>query len=573
MEMINLKNLIDIKNIIYFFLLSIIFSLVNIGFQYMNQKLFNIIYLQSNEVWKSLKLVILLGVFLLIAFGLSMYFKDYYNNMILKNANIKLKNRLFNKIFNLNIYEFSKRKNNNFISLINNDIELFVNSYFQARNNIGYSVIQLILAVIFLFYISSVLAVVVIIASIIPMLVPKLFAEKIDQQTIEMSDNFEKYTNTIKENIIGVETIKTFGIVDKIVSNFDVQVENLEESDLNCGKTNYIAHGITISTSYFSFFIILIVGLILMAKEKLILGTVIAASNMSNLVRNPIVSISNNLNLINSVKSIETKIKDLLSIDCQVENAVEYHEFKDTLKVKKLSFKYEEEYILSNINLEFKKGKKYLLIGKSGCGKSTLLRLLLGYYTDFEGCIQLDGYDVRSLSEDSIGSIYSYVHQDTFILNDSIMNNITLFKSYKNEELNNAISISRVDEIIDKKEDGIQTVISESGFSISGGEAQRIQIARAIIFPRPIMLLDEATSGLDNSMAIEIENRLLDFKDMTLINISHKINSKELSRYDEIIYIKNGKVEVNGSYEQIKDNIYFKQLLSINEENDYEVNN
>ena len=562
------------KKVILFFLFTIVFALTNVGFQYINQILFNIIYLRVDEAWRMLNNVIFWEIVFALIFGISMYLKDYYNKQILKDINIKLKDQLFDKIFSLNINEFVEGKNNDFISLINNDVSLLEENYFQARNDMVYQAVQLILAVVFLFYINPILAVIILVISMIPILIPKVFAKKIDAQTKEMSDNIEEYTNTIKEDIIGAETIKTFGKVDNILSTFYRRVDDMEESNLKRNKTYYIMYGIVASSSYIIFFVTLIVGLILIAMEKTTIGTVIAASNTSNLVRNPIKGIANNLNSMNSVKAIVEKINHLLNINTQIENEVEYHDFKDRIEIKNVSFKYNDRYVLSNINLKFQKGKRYLIVGESGCGKSTLLRLLLGGYRNFEGDIQVDGYDLKSLSETSIGNIFSYIHQTAFIFNDSILNNITLFKPYKHGDLNRAILISKVDEIIDKKSDGIQTIISEGGFSLSGGEKQRIQIARALVFQRPVMLLDEVTSALDNNMSIEIGDELLNLKDMTLINISHKINKKELFKYDEIICMKDGQVKVNGNYEQIKDDTYFKQLLKIGEENDEnEVNN
>ncbi|WP_454055470.1 ATP-binding cassette domain-containing protein [Clostridium sp. Marseille-Q7071] len=224
----------------------------------------------------------------------------------------------------------------------------------------------------------------------------------------------------------------------------------------------------------------------------------------------------------------------------------------------------DERKVLDNITFTLKKGGKYTLVGKSGSGKSTLAKLLLKYYNDYEGTIAIDNNDIKDISFNSLYNNISIIQQDIFMFDASIRENITLFNNYSTDEIYNSIDKSGLKDFIDILPNKAESYIGENGSFISGGEKQRISIARSIIRNTPIIILDEATSSLDKETSYNIEKTLLDIEDLTVIFITHKLSEDLLNSCDEIIVMDDGKIVEEGTYLQLlKNRNYFYNLYNV----------
>lgn len=210
------------------------------------------------------------------------------------------------------------------------------------------------------------------------------------------------------------------------------------------------------------------------------------------------------------------------------------------------------------------KNKKYAIVGESGSGKSTLVKLLLNYYNTYSGNIYIDNKDVMNIKEENIFDLISMIQQDVFIFDDTIRNNVTLFKEYSDDEVKCALNKVVLISAIDLLKDNLETNMGENGANFSGGQKQRIALARAIVKKCPIIILDEATASLDNETAYKIEKSLLDIQDLTLVSITHKLIKENLKMYDEIIYIRSGEIIEKGSFDELmndKGNFYSLYML------------
>ncbi len=205
--------------------------------------------------------------------------------------------------------------------------------------------------------------------------------------------------------------------------------------------------------------------------------------------------------------------------------------FDKSIEINNLSFSYNEEReILKGIDLSINKGEKVAIVGRSGSGKSTLLRLLLRYYDDYDGEILIDGINSKDIKLSSIYEMMSTIQQNVFMFDDSIESNIALYGNYSDEEIDNAILESGLKTLIDSLPNGKNSSVGENGSNLSGGEKQRVSIARALIKNTPIILLDEATTSLDAETSFEIENSLLDIDGLTSLVVTHKLNPELLKK-------------------------------------------
>ncbi|MFZ7822021.1 ATP-binding cassette domain-containing protein [Priestia sp. 40] len=209
--------------------------------------------------------------------------------------------------------------------------------------------------------------------------------------------------------------------------------------------------------------------------------------------------------------------------------------------------------VLRDINLSIEKNKKYVIIGQSGCGKSTLIKLILGMNKGYNGEILWDKEELTKLDTTELTKLYSIIHQNIYLFNKSIRENILLFEDFNEEQINQALSISGVTEFI-KDQQGLDNNVGESGGNLSGGQKQRIAVARGLIRNKPILVIDEGTSALDLKTSYSIEDKLLNFNNLTIIAITHKLNPELLRRYDEVIYMEGGRIAEKGPLDELVQN-------------------
>ncbi len=231
--------------------------------------------------------------------------------------------------------------------------------------------------------------------------------------------------------------------------------------------------------------------------------------------------------------------------------------------MKNLTFAYEEEKnVLHDVNFAFEAGKSYCLVGSSGSGKSTLLNLLMASYHNYSGSIYYDEAELQSIRSEALYDMISVIQQNVFIFNASIRDNITMFSDFPREAVDRAIEMSGLSELIAER--GEDYLCGENGCGLSGGEKQRISIARSLLKKSPVLLADEATAALDVQTAAQVSNAILDLSGLTRIVVTHTLEALLLKRYDCILTLKNGSIVEAGSFDELmKRKGYFYSLFTV----------
>jgi len=397
------------------------------------------------------------------------------------------------------------------------------------------------------------------------MLIPRVLDRKISDLRRIFSHSLEEYTSMAKDILAGFEIIKSFGIEGKAKENFENVNEEVEKNKL---KFNLVLNTADVIGYFLALGLMLVVfglGMYFTIKKEITLGTAIAIISLTNNVAQPIVMLSQNLNRILSLKSISQKINEILQEKEEKEDYIPVKSFNDSIEFKNVSFSYTgDTKALKDINFTIKKGGKYALVGTSGAGKSTILKLLLKQYENYEGEIKLDGIELKRIDKKDLFKIITLLHQNVFIFDGTVKDNITLFNDkYTDEEVVKAAKIAGLGPLLEKLPEGIYNDVGEGGKLLSGGERQRIAIARSIITNASILALDEATAALDNETAYLIEKTILDM-DITAIVVTHRLWSELLKRYDEIIVLKDGRIVEKGKFDDLmKMKGYFYSLFNI----------
>lgn len=261
-------------------------------------------------------------------------------------------------------------------------------------------------------------------------------------------------------------------------------------------------------------------------------------------------------------KTAWQRFADLLDLkdDAQLQKGAAFDHFLTEIQVENLSFSYTGKKVLNNINITIKKGEKIAFVGESGSGKSTLAKLLIGLLKYEDGEISIDGKPLKSFSLESLYEKVSYLSQDAPVFDGTIRENLVFDRDVPDSEIQSSLENTQLLPMLTSLDKGTETRIGEKGACLSGGEKQRLALARLWIDHPDLVILDEATSALDNlTENIIIQNVIKHLHDVTVIAIAHRLSA--ISGFDRIIVFKNGKIMGSGAFQELlANNSYFREL-------------
>lgn len=496
--------------------------------------------------------IILASIFLIILLFVTEYIDGYVMSSYIKNTVNYLRCDIFTKILNKDMKDFSLDNSGKYISILYNDIKIIEDSLLNNIFLVISSFISFIISLLFLFSISPSIVIFIVIFGILGFVIPNALSKKLIIEKNNYSHNLEEITSVTKDLFSGFEVIKGFNIGSKINTIFKNSSNTVESTKKKCSILESIIKGFSLSFSVTVYLGVLILGGYLMYKGEISVGTAIIIIQLSTHIVGPVKTSISLINQIKSVSLIADKIDEILYDSCEDIEEISLPKFENSIEIKNLDFSYtNDRKALNNINLTFEKNKKYAIVGESGCGKSTLIKLLMRYYKDYNGDILIDNKDIHKIFSNDLYKNMSMIQQNVFMFDDSIKENIKLFANYSDEEVLSICDRSGLSNLISRLPDGINSLVGENGNKLSGGEKQRIAIARSLINNTKILILDESTSALDNETAYNLESSLLSINDLTLIVVTHKLIKNILLNYDEIIVMKDGMVIEKGSFDYL----------------------
>ena len=496
--------------------------------------------------------IIALSIGLIITMFLAEYIDGLVMSKYIKNTVNYLRTDIFSKIIDKDIKDFSLDNSGKYISILYNDIKIIEDNFLNNIFQVIASILSFSISIAVLFYISPLVVIFIILFGVLGFVIPNALSKKLVIAKNDYSTNLEEITSVTKDLFSGFEVIKGFNISKKINEVFKYNSNNVETSKRKCSIIEAIIRGFSISFSVTIYLGVLILGGYLMYHNRITVGTAIIIIQLSTHIVGPVKTSISLINQIKSVSLIAKKIEDILKSSSEDIEENNLENFKNCIEINNLTFSYNEERkAIDNINLTFEKNKKYAIVGESGCGKSTLIKLLMRYYNDYEGSIKIDDNDLKSIYSSDLYKNMSMIQQNVFMFDDTIKENIKLFANYSDEKVIKACKRSGIYNLIERLPNGIDSLVGENGSKLSGGEKQRIAIARSLINDTQILILDESTSALDNETAYNLESSLLELDDLTLIVVTHKLIKNILLNYDEIIVMRDGKIVEKGSFEEL----------------------
>ncbi len=505
----------------------------------------------AGEIQKFAKIIIF-SLFYFALLGIFLFLQSLFSKKIIGKVTYLIRSKTFMGIMNHNMEDFEKKNTADYISSITNDVKMIEDNYLQPMFDvIQYSII-FIASFGTMIYFDLIVTVCVVITIAIMFIVPSLFGKIMENRQSVLSQKLSELTSDLKDILSGFEVIKSYSMKTYILKKFD-------KSNDNTMKTKYLVDKVIALNEGLSSFLALIVQVVVLFLSAYfiitgrisvgaLLGMVQASSNLAN----PLLMIFNNVPKIKSVSPIIKKLNDLSEVRNVNSSNQSISEFNHCISMKGLSFSYDEQKeVLKDIDCYIRKGEKHAIVGKSGCGKTTLVKLLIGYYSSYNGEILYDSTELHSLDKGMITQLSSLIHQNIYMFDESIYDNICLHEDFSKKEVDEAIELSGLNEFISQLPDGLSYQVGENGSNLSGGQRQRIAVARALIRKKPILILDEGTSAIDMQTAFDIESRLLKMEGLTMITITHNMKKELLEMYDNIIYMENGTIIDNGTFDKL----------------------
>lgn len=545
-------------------LLLVLFVLITEAILVLNRYLFKVIIdngteFAANEIAKTIFLkilfvvaiVYLLGVFL--SFLLN-YFKMYFLNRLDVENIYDLKKKYFSHIINLDYSFHTTHKTGSLISRLSRGSGAIERMNDSILFNFAPLILQLLLALTALAFLDAMSGIIILLV----MTTFVLFSYHRQRKSEESNILYNKAEDIEKGNtadfLTNIDSIRYYGKEKNIIKRYTKLTDNTKKSALtNWDYWNFTSAGQNLILGIGTF-LILFFSLSSFLKGNITLGT------LTFIYTTYIGLISPMFGFVHGLRGISRSMADFQDLFeynkikkeiTDRKNAKNLKVKEGEIKFKDIKFNYGKREIFRNFNLTIEPKKKYALVGHSGCGKTTLIRLLYRLYDVESGAILIDGEDIRNLKQNSLRGGMSVVPQEAILFDDTIYNNI-LFANQKakREEVLKAIKFAQLDKIIDSFPQKENTIVGERGVRLSGGEKQRVSIARAILANKKILILDEATSSLDSQTEHEIQKALQNLmKGRTSLIIAHRLST--IMNSDEIIVMKKGKIVQTGKHNQL----------------------
>ncbi len=447
--------------------------------------------------------------------------------------------------------EYLSENTGDLLSCLTNDMRIIFDDYYMSIFNIIFWGGMGTTAIFMLGSISPTLLLISAFLGLASILVPKVMASKMNQRRTKYSEDNAVYTGKTSELLKGFEALIASGatfymkrVHGKVAaSNWDKEL-----------KLQTILNYSTIAASLVSWILnilIMLVGVLLVFNGSISMGSLVTAYTLANFIIGPFRFVANTYAKLKSTTTIKNKIESAMNHKGKPDGT-EAISLVENISIKGLSFTYPgaDNPAIRDFELYQGSNEKIALVGGSGSGKSTLIKILHRYYDEYEGSVLINGNPLNSIKRDIFYQRVALIPQTPFIFSDTIYNNICLFQDFSDEAVSKAISKAGLRDFVTDQKDDLNTVLAENGRNLSGGQIQRIAIARAIIRQCDLMLVDEATSNLDVATTHQVMENLLNL-DCAVIVVTHDIFGEYMKKFDNIYYLEHGRITEQGKLNEL----------------------
>lgn len=501
--------------------------------------------------------VLCIAVFLLEYISMPLY---------IERAMLQYKNFAFRKLTEKGISSFRDESTATYLSALTNDSTSIETDYLGQQMVLISKVFTFAGALVMMLWYSPLLTAIAAGVTILPLIASLLTGSRIEAAERRVSDRNRSFTAALSDCLAGFSVVKSFKAEKEIFKLFAENNRALEGEKFSKRRIKTIVGMIGTVTGIIAQLGVFLIGsYFALSGYGLTPGVVIIFVNLMNFMISPIAELPGLLASRKAARGLIDKLATALESNPVSEGTSELTHIASGIRLENVSFGYDDsKEVLHGISAFFDAGKAYAVVGASGSGKSTMLNLLTAAAGNYRGNILIDDTELRSIASESLYELISVIQQNVFIFNASIRDNVTMFRSFPEQEIEDAISHAHLNALIAERGDGY--LCGENGKGLSGGEKQRISIARSLLKKSSVLLADEATASLDAQTAHQVASDILDLDGITRIVVTHGLEESLLRRYDGIVVLKDGRIEESGSFDELMERKgYFHALFTVSQ--------
>lgn len=512
----------------------------------------------------SLRTLLLISAgFVLLCAGLSLL--NYASQpRFLERAMRQYKDFAFKKLIGKSISSFRDESAAGYLSALTNDAASIETNYLAQMLAMITKAVTFIGALLLMCRYSLLMTAIAAGLTVLPLIASLLTGSRLQTVESRVSERNGEFTAALSDCLAGFTVVKNFRAEREIFRLFAQSNKALEHEKFTGRRIKTLVGMIGAVTGIFAQLGVFIAGVYLSMKGgSMTPGAVVLFVNLMNFIISPIAELPGLLACRKAALGLVDKLAAALERSSSREGSETLNKLEHGIRLENVSFAYEPgKTVLHGINAEFEAGRAYALVGGSGSGKSTLLNLLMAAETNYSGHILADGIELSDISTESLYGTMAAIQQNVFVFNASIKDNVSMFRDFPKTELDEAIARAHLGALI--RERGEDYLCGENGSVLSGGEKQRISIARSLLKKSSVLLADEVTAALDAQTAHRVSSDILDLQGITRIVVTHTLEESLLRRYDKIFVLRSGRIEEAGSFADLMANKgYFYALFTV----------
>ena len=470
----------------------------------------------------------------------------------------------FQKLTEKSIASFRDESTAAYLSALTNDAASVEADYLAQQLSVITKTVTFFGALFMMLWYSPLLTAIAVGVTALPLAASLLTGGRLQAAEKQVSERNRDFTAALSDCLSGFAVVKTFKAEREIFQLFAESNRALEQEKFSRRRLKVLIGMIGAVTGLVAQLGVFLAGAWLaLSGSGLTAGTVILFVNLMNFMIGPVSELPALLAGRRAALGLIGKLADALEKDGSAGGSRTLSRLEHGIELRDVSFGYEAgKDVLHHVSARFEAGRAYAIVGGSGSGKSTLLNLLLAENTGYRGSVLLDGTELRELSPEALYGLMSVIQQNVFVFNASIWDNVSMFREFPQEALDEAIRRAHLRELLDAR--GADYLCGENGKGLSGGEKQRVSIARSLLKKSSVLLVDEATAALDVQTAHQVSSDILDLTGMTRIVVTHSLEEALLRRYDGIFVLKNGTLAESGSFDELMQRKgYFYALFTV----------
>ncbi len=508
-------------------------------------------------------LLLISAGFVLLCAGLSLL--NYASQpRFLERAMRQYKDFAFKKLIGKSISSFRDESAAGYLSALTNDAASIETNYLAQMLAMITKAVTFVGALLLMCRYSLLMTAIAAGLTVLPLIASLLTGNRLQAVESRVSERNGEFTAALSDCLAGFTVVKNFRAEREIFRLFAQSNKALEHEKITGRRIKTLVGMIGAVTGIFAQLGVFIAGVYLSMKGgSMTPGAVVLFVNLMNFIISPIAELPGLLACRKAALGLVDKLAAALESSSSREGSETLNRLEHGIRLENVSFAYEPgKTVLHGINAEFEAGRAYALVGGSGSGKSTLLNLLMAAETNYSGHILADGIELSDISTESLYGTMAAIQQNVFVFNASIKDNVSMFRDFPKTEMDEAIARAHLGALI--RERGEDYLCGENGSGLSGGEKQRISIARSLLKKSSVLLADEVTAALDAQTAHRVSSDILDLQGITRIVVTHTLEESLLRRYDKIFVLRGGRIEEAGSFADLMANKgYFYALFTV----------